>query len=253
MREKRLRKQEMEEQASSTSQSKGSAEAEPRQKQAVGPALKRNTPVRASLTPADSSSPSSDSTSTQKPPARKPISLKPKATSPVHSTTAVTTTAAVTAVTPGSVTQSSPPRQAEADSLSQSPSSSRDSPAPSPVKQARAAPTQEPMQKKSPGQTTDTKGTGPSTTLFYSCTASAGASGPRCLNWGPCLLWKSWEIRKERRCLYMNSVLGRAFLRVLILREKVKFGQVCSRQGTSANKSLGGNLETGLFTGVQQC
>ncbi|XP_029907614.1 zinc finger CCCH domain-containing protein 11A isoform X2 [Myripristis murdjan] len=157
MREKRLRKQEMEEQASSTSQSKGSAEAEPCQKQAVGPALKRKTPVRASLTPADSSSPSSDSTSTQKPPARKLISLKPKATSPVHSTTAVTTTAAVTAVTSGAVTQSSPPRQAEADSLSQSPSSSRDSPAPSPVKQARAAPTQEPVQKKSPGQTTDTK------------------------------------------------------------------------------------------------
>ncbi|XP_078139670.1 zinc finger CCCH domain-containing protein 11A isoform X1 [Centroberyx gerrardi] len=176
MREKRLRKQEMEEQASSTSQSKGSAEAEPPQKQAAGPALKRKGPIRASLTPPATSSPSSTTlasdttTSTQKAPVRKLITLKPNAALPIHSTTA-TTAAAIPAVTSVSVKQSSPPRQAEADSRSQSPSSSRDSPAknrkssaaPSsapkgpPAEDRTADKTQNSTQKKSPGQTTDTK------------------------------------------------------------------------------------------------
>nr|CBN80943.1 Zinc finger CCCH domain-containing protein 11A [Dicentrarchus labrax] len=122
MQEKRLRKQEMEEQA------KGSAEAEPSQKQSTEGTLKRKLPANVSVTSPGSSSPPStavapDSTPfTQKLPVRRLIPLKPKATSPLNSNT-------------------TPAKQARA--ASQCP--------------AAEAPTLNNNQKKSPEHTTDTK------------------------------------------------------------------------------------------------
>ncbi|KAM4624814.1 zinc finger CCCH domain-containing protein 11A isoform 2-T3 [Polymixia lowei] len=162
MREKRLRKQEVDEQASSTSQSDGAA-------------LKTKVPTGARVTPAATSPSSttlaSDTTSpTQKAPVRKLISFKPKAASLVHGNSTATT-----AVTSTSPMQGSPPRQAETDSpLHGSRDSTakrkRSAPAPAPAKQARGAASQDPSgeetpidktpnnsQEKSPGQTAETK------------------------------------------------------------------------------------------------
>ncbi|XP_051270945.1 zinc finger CCCH domain-containing protein 11A isoform X3 [Dicentrarchus labrax] len=163
MQEKRLRKQEMEEQA------KGSAEAEPSQKQSTEGTLKRKLPANVSVTSPGSSSPPStavapDSTPfTQKLPVRRLIPLKPKATSPLNSnTTPGTRGAAVTSV---SVKQSSPPLEAESRSREVPDKNTRNSTTLSPAKQARAAsqcpaaeaPTLNNNQKKSPEHTTDTK------------------------------------------------------------------------------------------------
>ncbi|XP_050930655.1 LOW QUALITY PROTEIN: zinc finger CCCH domain-containing protein 11A [Lates calcarifer] len=177
MREKRLRKQEME-------QDKSSAEAEPSQKQTTDGPLKRKAPLKDSFTSPGSLSPPSaaqtpDATPvTQKLPVRKLIPLKPKAASPLNSTAPLgTTVAAVTAVTSVPVKQRSSPRGGKTESDSQGLSSSREVPdkntrtstAPSPTKQSRAAlqgPTAEAPtadktlnnnQKKSPEHTTDTK------------------------------------------------------------------------------------------------
>ncbi|KAL3058006.1 hypothetical protein OYC64_010226 [Pagothenia borchgrevinki] len=145
MREKRLRKQEMEEQA------QGLAEAEPSQKQTTEGTLKRKVPAKVTVTYQGSSSP--DSTpSTQKLPVSKPIPLKSKAASPLNSSpprirpAAVTT--AVTTASSSPVTKSSSPLQAETKCDSQSPGSSRDVPdkntrsptSLSLARQARAAP-----------------------------------------------------------------------------------------------------------------
>ncbi|XP_041816058.1 zinc finger CCCH domain-containing protein 11A isoform X2 [Chelmon rostratus] len=172
MREKRLRKQEMEEQA------KGSSEAEPGQKQTTEGTLKRKVPVKVSLTPPGSSSPSSttpvpDTTlSTQKVPVRKLIPLRSKAA--LNSNTTPGTRGAAGTSVP--VKQSSSPLEAETESCSQSPSSLREVPDKntnsttlSPAKQTRVSP-QGPVaeaftaektlnnnQKKSPEHTTDTK------------------------------------------------------------------------------------------------
>ncbi|TNN88226.1 Zinc finger CCCH domain-containing protein 11A [Liparis tanakae] len=169
MREKRLRKQEMEEQA------KDSAEAEPAQKHTDVGTLKRKAPAKISVTSPSASSPSStteapDSTlSTQKLPVGKPILLKSKAASPLYSTTPRARGAAVKAATAVLVKQSSPPPEAESDS--QSPSRSREvpdkntrsSPALSPAKQDRVAAkaltsdkTQNNNPKKSPEHIADT-------------------------------------------------------------------------------------------------
>ncbi|XP_044068730.1 zinc finger CCCH domain-containing protein 11A isoform X2 [Siniperca chuatsi] len=173
MREKRLRKQEMEAQA------KGSAEAESSQKQTAEGTLKRKASAKISVTLPGSSSPSSttlapDTTlSTQKLPVRKMIPLRSKAASPLNSTATPGTRGAAVASVP--VKQSSSPLEAETESRSQSPSSSREVPDKdtkksttlSSAKQARAthqtaeAPTadktQNNNQKKSPEHTTDTK------------------------------------------------------------------------------------------------
>ncbi|XP_034000610.1 zinc finger CCCH domain-containing protein 11A isoform X2 [Trematomus bernacchii] len=145
MREKRLRKQEMEEQA------QGLAEAEPSQKQTTEGTLKRKVPAKVTVTYQGSSSP--DSTpSTQKLPVSKPIPLKSKAGSPLNSSpprirpAAVTT--AVTTASSSPVTKSSSPLQAETKCESQSPGSSREVPdkntrsptSLSLARQARAAP-----------------------------------------------------------------------------------------------------------------
>ncbi|KAF7653548.1 hypothetical protein LDENG_00081630 [Lucifuga dentata] len=174
MREKRLRKQEMQEQTSSSSQP---AEPEP-----AGTATKRKAPARASLTPPPASSLSSTSSSlsstssslsstssSQKSPVRKLIGLKSKAASPVNIAAATST-----AVSSVSVKQDSP-RQAETESNSESLSSSKEAPpkntrssaAPSPARRARAAPQtvsaqnaikmQNNPQRNSPEQSTDTK------------------------------------------------------------------------------------------------
>ncbi|KAE8297881.1 Zinc finger CCCH domain-containing protein 11A [Larimichthys crocea] len=127
MQEKRLRKQEMEEQA------KGSPQAESCHKQTAGGTLKRKVPARVSLTPPGSSSPSSTTPapnitlSTQKVPVRKLIPFKPKAAPPLNSNTTRSTrgTAAVTSVP---VKQSFSPPEADPESRSQSPSSSREVP-----------------------------------------------------------------------------------------------------------------------------
>ncbi|XP_053172701.1 zinc finger CCCH domain-containing protein 11A isoform X2 [Scomber japonicus] len=160
MREKRLRRQEMEEQASSSSKDKADSEAVPSQKPTTGSTLKRKVPARVTLTPPGSSSPSSttvvpDSTpSAQKVPVRKQIPFKSKAASPLNSTAAV------------------PVQQGESQSCSQSPSSSREVPerntvsstAPSAARPTRAAPqgpTAEKIlntnRKKSPEHSADTK------------------------------------------------------------------------------------------------
>ncbi|TMS19083.1 hypothetical protein E3U43_003404 [Larimichthys crocea] len=176
MQEKRLRKQEMEEQA------KGSPQAESCHKQTAGGTLKRKVPARVSLTPPGSSSPSSTTPapnitlSTQKVPVRKLIPFKPKAAPPLNSNTTRSTrgTAAVTSVP---VKQSLSPPEADPESRSQSPSSSREVPdkntrnstALPPAKQTRAAPqgpsVESPTTEKqannnhktSPEHTTDTK------------------------------------------------------------------------------------------------
>lgn len=181
MQEKRLRKQEMEEQA------KGSPQAESCHKQTAGGTLKRKVPARVSLTPPGSSSPSSTTPapnitlSTQKVPVRKLIPFKPKAAPPLNSNTTRSTrgTAAVTSVP---VKQSFSPPEADPESRSQSPSSSREVPdkntrnstALPPAKQTRAAPqgpsVESPTTEKqannnhktSPEHTTDTKGSAPS-------------------------------------------------------------------------------------------
>ncbi|XP_038552382.1 zinc finger CCCH domain-containing protein 11A isoform X2 [Micropterus salmoides] len=165
MREKRLRKQEMEEQA----------EAEPSQKPTAEGTVKRKAPAKISLASPGSSSPSSITTtpettlSTQKLPVRKMIPLRSKAAAPLNSTaTAGTRGAAVPSVP---VKQNSSPLEAEP--CSQSPSSSREVPDKdtrnattlSPAKQARAAPqatalaakTLNNNQKKSPEHTKDAK------------------------------------------------------------------------------------------------
>ncbi|XP_042354597.1 zinc finger CCCH domain-containing protein 11A isoform X2 [Plectropomus leopardus] len=177
MRQKRLRRQEMEEQA------QGSAEAEPSQKEADKGTLKRKVPARVRLTCQGSSSPSSttltpDSTpSTQKLPVGKLIPLKPKAASPLNSTTAGSRAAAVPAAPSVPVKLSSSPLEADSESDSQSPSSSREVPDKnkrssttlSPAKQATAAPrgpaadapaadkTLNNNHKNSPEHTADTK------------------------------------------------------------------------------------------------
>lgn len=118
MREKRLRKQQMEEQTScSTSQSDSSSEAEPCQKQTAGLALKRNISIKARMaSTASPSSPSSDAPNQDtKPPIHQVSAPKSKPASPMCSTET-----AITAETSASVKQSSPPRQAEADSPSHS-------------------------------------------------------------------------------------------------------------------------------------
>lgn len=176
MREKRLRKQEMEE------QTKGSAEADPCQKQTTEGALKRNIIAKIRLTPPGLSPPSTTlapdtALSTQKVPLRKLIPLKSNDPSPLNSnTTPGTRSAAVTSVP---VKQSSVSLEAETESLSQSPGSSREVPDKTlrssmtslPAKQARAtlssstaeAPTADKTlnsnQKKSSEHTTETKGT----------------------------------------------------------------------------------------------
>ncbi|XP_035518097.1 zinc finger CCCH domain-containing protein 11A [Morone saxatilis] len=149
MQEKRLRKQEMEEQA------KGSAEAEPSQKQSAEGTMKRKLPANVSVTSPGSSSPPStalgpDTTPfTQKLPVRRLIPLKPKAASPLNSnTTPGRRGAAVTSV---SVKQSSPPLEAEAESRS------REQARAAPQCPAAEAPTLNNNQKKSPEHTTDTK------------------------------------------------------------------------------------------------
>lgn len=168
MREKRLRRQEMEEQA------KGLAEADDSPSETTEGTLKRKLPAKVSLESPGSSSPSSttltpDSTSvTRKLPVRKLIPLRSKvASAPNSSTTAGTRSAAVPSV----------PSSLEAESRSQSPSNSREVPDKntrntitlSPAKQVRAAP-QDPAaeapaadkalnsnQRKSAEHTTDTK------------------------------------------------------------------------------------------------
>lgn len=174
MREKRLRRQEMEDEA------RTSAEAKPPEKQTSDITLKRKAPAEVSLITPGSLLPSSNTpdttSSTQKVPVRKLIPLKSKTASPLNSSiTPDTTAAAVTTVTSVSVKQSEP------EDHSQSPSSSRKVPdqktsnasALSPAKQARAAPqgptdeaptadaTLNNNQKTSPERTTDTKGTSP--------------------------------------------------------------------------------------------
>ncbi|KAK6319481.1 hypothetical protein J4Q44_G00106920 [Coregonus suidteri] len=118
MREKRLRRQQLqEEQASSTSQPEGSAEADSFPKQATGPALQRE--KRARVSPPAASSPPSITLEAPaqalKTPLRQRITLKPKAASLVSCATA-------------SPQQGSPLRQAEADSPSLSPRSSSAAP-----------------------------------------------------------------------------------------------------------------------------
>lgn len=170
MREKRLRRQQLqEEQASSTSQPEGSAEADSFPKQATGPALQREKRVRVSP-PAASSPPSitlEAPAQAPKAPLRQRITLKPKAASPLHCAT--------------SPQQGSPLRQAEADSPSLSPRSSSAAPSKrkrgspggsSPPKQAAAAAAASPgpsvkgspvekaldgAPKSSPGQATEAK------------------------------------------------------------------------------------------------
>ncbi|XP_031731473.1 zinc finger CCCH domain-containing protein 11A isoform X2 [Anarrhichthys ocellatus] len=153
--EKRLRKQEMEEQA------RDSAEAESSQKHTDEGTLKRKVPARVSLMSSGSSSPSSttvalDSTlSTQKLPVGKPIPLRSKAASPLNSNPGARG-AAVKAAPSAPVKQSSSPLETESDS--QSPSRSREVPdkntinstAPSPAMQIN-------NQKTSPEHTADTK------------------------------------------------------------------------------------------------
>ncbi|KAE8297863.1 Zinc finger CCCH domain-containing protein 11A [Larimichthys crocea] len=156
MQEKRLRKQEMEEQA------KGSPQAESCHKQTAGGTLKRKVPARVSLTPPGSSSPSS--------------------TTPAPNITLSTQKVPVLPVK-----QSFSPPEADPESRSQSPSSSREVPdkntrnstALPPAKQTRAAPqgpsVESPTTEKqannnhktSPEHTTDTKGSAPSSHCSY--------------------------------------------------------------------------------------
>lgn len=184
MREKRIRKQEMEEQAPLSSQDKAEAEAESSQKPSTGGTLKRKIPTKVTFTLPGSSSPSSttvvhDTTpSTQKVSVRKLIPLKYKTASPLNITIAPCTTT----VTSVPVKQSTSPQQGGSESHSQSANSSREVPdkntrsstAPSPAKPARAAPqgltadkTLNSNQKKSPEHSVDTKGASPITLHTY--------------------------------------------------------------------------------------
>lgn len=169
MREKRLRKQEMEQQA------KGSPEVERSQKKPAEVTLKRKVPAKVSLSSPSSSSQSSttlapDTThSTQKVPVHKLIPLRSKAASSMNSSTAPGTR--VAAVTSVPVEQNSLPPE----SLSESPSSSSESPDKStgnsgsaPAKQGREVPQGPAAEGPAPGKTlnnnqkehtTDTKGT----------------------------------------------------------------------------------------------
>lgn len=164
MREKRLRKQEVEQQETTSAERQTSNETQ-----------KRKVPVRVGLRSTGSSSPSSntpDSTcSAGNTPVRKLI--QPKTVSPQRSITPDTTAAAVPTVTSVHV------KQGDAHSPSQTPSRSREVPdkktsnvsALSPAKQTRAAaqvPSDEAPsadttlnshQKTSPENTSDTKGT----------------------------------------------------------------------------------------------
>ena len=181
MREKRLRKQEMEE------QDKSSAETERSRKRTADGNLRRKAPSKDRLTSPGSSTPPSttltaDTTpSTQKLPVHKLIPLKSKAAVSLNSnSTAGTTVASVTAVTSIPVKQSSFPDGGETKSCSQSANSwevphknTRNSTALSPTKQSKAAPgsptaeaptadkTLNNNQRKSPEHTKDTKGTTP--------------------------------------------------------------------------------------------
>ncbi|XP_026162139.1 zinc finger CCCH domain-containing protein 11A isoform X2 [Mastacembelus armatus] len=162
MHEKRLRKQEIEEQA------KTSAEAESSHKHTAKGTLKKNSPAKTTFTSLGSSSPSSttlilDTTSsTQKLPVRKPIPLKSKTSSPLYTTTTSGTTTAIAAVTSVPVKQSSS-LQREIESNSQSASCSnevpdkkmRNSTASSPAKQAKAAAQSDP--EEATLHTADTK------------------------------------------------------------------------------------------------
>ena len=89
MREKRLRKQELEEQASSSPcPSPGSTDPEPPQKPSPVPAVKKTLPIKSHDAPAATATPPSAVKSseglctTQSPPVRKRIALKSKAVSP---------------------------------------------------------------------------------------------------------------------------------------------------------------------------
>lgn len=170
MREKRLRKQEMEQQG------KGSPEVE-LQKEPAEVTLKRKVPAKASLpSPSPSSqppaTPAADTTPpTQKAPVRKLIPLRSKAASSTSSSTAAGTR--VAAVTSVPVKQNSPP----AESLSERRSRSSESPdkntansgsARSPAKHVREVPqgpaAEGPAAGKTPNNkqkehSTDTKGT----------------------------------------------------------------------------------------------
>uniref|UniRef100_A0A3Q3JPN1 Zinc finger CCCH domain-containing protein 11A n=2 Tax=Monopterus albus TaxID=43700 RepID=A0A3Q3JPN1_MONAL len=137
MREKRLRKQEMEE------QTKTSSEAKPSEKQTADGTLKRKTPAKVSLTPPSSTALTPDTTSsTQEFPVRKLIPLRSKAASLLNTTTTSGTTATtVTTVTLAPLKQSSSPWHGETESQPQSSSGFREVPEKkSPIKQARAAP-----------------------------------------------------------------------------------------------------------------
>ncbi|XP_074505095.1 zinc finger CCCH domain-containing protein 11A isoform X1 [Sebastes fasciatus] len=168
MREKRLRKQEIEEQA------KSSAEAEPAQKQADEGTPKRKVPAKVCVTSPSSATLAPDSTpTTQKLPVVKPIPLKSNAASRLNSTTPGTRGGAVKAAASVPVKQSS----SETESDSPSPSRSREVPdkntrsstALPTTKQARAASrgpaagartadkTLNINPKKSPEHTADTK------------------------------------------------------------------------------------------------
>lgn len=174
MREKRLRKQEMEEQDRTSDERQTSDET-----------LKRKAPVRCGLLSPGSSSPSSntpDTTcSTQKLPVRKLIHLKPKTVSPLNSSiTPDTTDSAVQTGT------SVPVKQGDTESHSQITSSSREVRdkktinISAPAKQSRTAaqvpsdegPTADTTlnsnQKTLPENTTDTKGNS-ALMLCYSC------------------------------------------------------------------------------------
>lgn len=156
MREKRHRKQEMEEHAKSL------AEAGSCQKQTADGTLKRHIAPKVSLTlPATSS--------TQKVPVRKLIPLKSEAASPPNNSTAAKGCSAVTSVQvkPGSSPQ--PHSQASSSSKESPVKSTRTSGSTlSPAKRARAA-TQGPSTTLKE-LTTDTKGTAPSTQLQLSVT-----------------------------------------------------------------------------------
>lgn len=163
MREKRLRKQEMIEEASSSSRAQ--AKGHPSQTISADGTLKRMTPTIVTHTPPGSSSPSSSSLvpditlSAQNGPASKLIPLKSKVASPLNSTT-------VTFLTTVPVRQSSSPQQGE--TRSQSPNkvpgkNTRSSTAHSPAKQARAVPQGPPAESSTANKThtADSKGTYP--------------------------------------------------------------------------------------------
>lgn len=163
MREKRLRKQEIKEQA------RTSAEAKTSERQIFDGTLKRKAPSTVNLRSSGSSSPSPntpDTTSTiHKLPVRKLTHLKSKTGSPLNSSITSDTTAADKTL-----------KQGETESHSHSPSSSREVPDKkmsnasqlSPAEQARAAaqvPTDDTTLNSnhmtSPESSTDTKGTSP--------------------------------------------------------------------------------------------